>query len=195
MKRRKFGVVLMLCGLLFVILAALLAFNNYIVDTNAGKSAKRIVVELQEKIDNAEEDKDSFEINGNEYIGILSIPAIDLKLPVMNQWDYIKLKTAPCRYFGAVETNDLVIAAHNYKNLFGSLHNLQIDDSVYFIDAAGVEHSYLVGDIEYLRPTDTKKMIESDWDLTLYTCNYSLEKRVTIRCRETNKINNINSGE
>ena len=37
------------------------------------------------------------QIDGNEYIGIISIPAIDSELPVFNEWSYRNLKTAPCR--------------------------------------------------------------------------------------------------
>ena len=36
-------------------------------------------------------------INGNEYIGYLSIPDLELELPVMADWTYAKLQVAPCR--------------------------------------------------------------------------------------------------
>lgn len=38
------------------------------------------------------------EIDGYSYIGYLSIPILDLELPVMSEWDYPHLKVAPCRY-------------------------------------------------------------------------------------------------
>ena len=65
-------------------------------------------------------------INGYDYIGVLEIPALNLTLPIMADWDYDRLKIAPCRQFGSVETNDLVIAGHNYKTHFGYLDQLQV---------------------------------------------------------------------
>lgn len=49
------------------------------------------------------------EINGYDYVGYLSVPKLDLELPVMSDWDYDRLKTVPCRHFGSTKTDDLVI--------------------------------------------------------------------------------------
>ena len=49
-----------------------------------------------------------------EYIGVLDLPARNLSLPIMSDWDYERLKMAPCRQFGSAATDDLVIAGHNY---------------------------------------------------------------------------------
>ena len=38
-----------------------------------------------------------FDIDGNEYIGYLTIPALGLELPVMAELDSARLETAPCR--------------------------------------------------------------------------------------------------
>lgn len=83
-------------------------------------------------------------IEGNEYIGYLSIPDLSLELPVMNQWDYTRLKIAPCLYYGSVFTDDLVIAAHNYKSHFGKLEELSLGSFVDFTDAEGTVHRYRV---------------------------------------------------
>ena len=48
-------------------------------------------------------------VRGNDYIGIIEIPALNLELPIMSEFTYDKLKIAPCRYFGSIRTNDLVI--------------------------------------------------------------------------------------
>lgn len=124
----------------------------------------------------------TLQINGYSYIGYLSIPDLSLELPVMDSWDYSKLKIAPCHYFGSYKTDDLVIAGHNYEKHFGGLKDLDIDSAVYFTDAGGNIHAYKVVAIEILQPSDTLEMIESQFDLTLYTCTYSGSERVTLRC-------------
>ena len=56
--------------------------------------------ELQKPIELlTEEDKKmtEVEIDGNLYIGYISIPALNKELPVMSTWSYPKLKIAPCR--------------------------------------------------------------------------------------------------
>ena len=126
----------------------------------------------------------SVEINGYGYIGYLYIPTLDLELPVMDQCDMKRLRRSPCWYSGSYYTNNLVIAAHNYKSSFGKLKNVVQGDLVCFTDMDGNLHAYLVEDIELLEPTDVEKMKESDFDLSLYTCTYDGSQRLTVRCKE-----------
>lgn len=42
------------------------------------------------------------EVDGNFYIGILEIHALELSLPVISEWNDTRLKQAPCRYKGSV---------------------------------------------------------------------------------------------
>lgn len=52
----------------------------------------------------------------------------------MSEWDCSRLRIAPCRHFGSSRTDDLVIAAHNYKNHFGSLASLAVGTEIFFTD-------------------------------------------------------------
>ena len=122
------------------------------------------------------------EIDGNTYIGYLSIPAIDLELPVMSEWDYARLKLSPCRYTGSTKTDNLVIAAHNYRQHFGRLSDLSPGDQVLFTDMDGKTWAYEVAVIEVLTPTAIEDMTASGYDLTLFTCTYGGGNRVTVRC-------------
>ena len=122
------------------------------------------------------------EIDGYNYIGYLSIPSLDLELPVMSEWDYTRLKIAPCRYAGSTKNNDLVIAAHNYVSHFGPIKNLAQGDSVYFTDMDGIVSCYTVEEMDILAPTDVEEMTAGDYDLTLFTCTYGGKTRMTVRC-------------
>lgn len=103
-------------------------------------------------------------INGQDYIGVLSIPALELELPVISQWSYPGLKVSPCRYQGSAYTNDLIIAAHNYSSHFGRLKTLQEGDPIFFVDVSGNAFSYEVAALEILAPTATEEMESGDWD-------------------------------
>lgn len=126
------------------------------------------------------------EIDGNLYIGYVTIPALGLSLPVMSDWSYPQLKIAPCRYYGSVPTGDMVIAAHNYRSHFGRIKDLATGDTVYFTDMDGVTHSYAVAEIDTLSPTAIEDMTSSGYPLTLFTCTYGGASRVTVRCVASN---------
>ena len=123
-------------------------------------------------------------IQGNEYIGLLEVPTLGLELPVMSDWSYPQLKISPCRYQGSAYLGDLIIAAHNYDCHFGRLKTLLQGDEIIFADMDGNRFVYEVAEIEILEPTAIEQMIFGDWDLTLFTCTYGGQARVTVRCVE-----------
>lgn len=124
-------------------------------------------------------------VDGNGYIGILELPSLELRLPVMSQWSYAGLKIAPCRYAGSAYRNDLVIAAHNYYSHFGYLRDLSQGDPVVFTDVDGNAFRYEVFEIETLSSTSVAEMTGGDWDLTLFTCTIGGQKRIAVRCART----------
>ena len=122
------------------------------------------------------------EINGYGYIGYLTIPSLQLELPVMADWDYPRLKIAPCRMAGTLRGEDLVLMAHNYDRHFGRLSKLKVGDNVVFTDMDGVVTVYEVVGQDILAPTAVEEMTAGDFDLTLFTCTYGGKSRVTVYC-------------
>jgi sortase A len=127
----------------------------------------------------------TIEIDGNEYIGELKVPDLNLTLPVMADWDDEKLKLSPCRYAGSYYTNDLVIAGHNYARHFSSLKWLPEGSRILFRTVTGEEFAYVIKRTETLQPEEIEKMVSEEtgtWDLTLFTCTTGGQSRCTIRC-------------
>lgn len=139
-------------------------------------------LEEEEEAEAAESEEETVMVDGYDYIGILTIPALGLELPVMADWDYTRLKIAPCRYTGSIETDDLTIAAHNYSRHFGRLKNLAGGEEVVFTDMEGNSTAYLVAETEILEPTAIGEMTGSGYPLSLFTCTYGGQTRVTVRC-------------
>lgn len=123
-------------------------------------------------------------INGYSYIGYLSIPRLDLELPIMADWDYPRLRIAPCRYAGSVRGENLVLMAHNYASHFGGLSQLAEGDSVIFTDMDGVVTVYEVVGQDILPPNAIEEMTSGEFDLTLFTCTYGGKSRVTVYCNQ-----------
>lgn len=200
--RNKIGTVFMLLGAVLLLAALSLLFWNWREDVQAGDAADQALLLLKERMeeqtlpelpepaetaaypDPYDPAMTEVEIDGYAYIGYLSIPSVGIELPVMSEWDYVRLKIAPCRYVGSTKTDDLVIAAHNNSRHFGPIKDLalSIGDAVYFTDMDGVVTSYQVAEIYILQPTAVEEMTTSGYALTLFTCTYGGKTRVTVRC-------------
>lgn len=121
--------------------------------------------------------------DGQAYLGVLTIPALGLELPVNQVWNYAALEQSPCRYFGSAGKPGFVICAHNYWTHFGGIGTLTPGSSVTFTDATDTCYTYEVTEITTLPPDAIETMTSADYDLTLFTCTYGGRARVTVRCR------------
>ena len=138
--------------------------------------------EIPDYILNPEMDMPIKQIDAEGYIGILEIPMFDLKLPVASTWSSPQLRKSPCRYDGSAYQGNLIISAHNYDTHFGKLKGLQEGEQVTFTDIDGNVFRYHVSSRETIQPEDIEGMKSGEWDLTLFTCTYGGQQRVTIRC-------------
>ncbi len=126
-------------------------------------------------------------LDDQDFLGIISIPELEIELPVLYGWSYPNLKIAPCRYSGAVQSGDLILAAHNYRSHFGRIQELNTGSVIYFTECSGVLHTYEVVQSELIAGRDVPAMDvgADEWDLTLFTCTLSGVNRVTVRAVET----------
>ena len=196
-RKHKIGTVFLILGSVMILSSLSLFLWNRWEDRQAGDSAQEILTQVAAVIAEGDEEAGSedipadaeggtemteVEIDGYLYIGYLSIPSLGLDLPVMSSWSYPQLKISPCRYYGSTKTDDLVIAAHNYARHFGNIEDLSWGDAVYFTDMDGVTTAYKVVVVETLSPTAVEEMTSGGYPLTLFTCTYGGQSRVTVRC-------------
>lgn len=151
---------------------------DYLMSSGSGSEEVRVPAYIL----NPEMDMPVWNMEGQEYVGILEIPVLGLKLPIISEWSYSGLKTAPCRYYGSVYTQDMVIAGHNYRSHFAGLQNIEEDTEVIFTDMDGNVFLYEVTSREILGAADVEEMTSGEWDLTLFTCTSDGAYRVTVRC-------------
>ena len=196
-KRLSAGRVLVLLGVLLLLGAAGLYGYNQWVDYQAGVESETAVLTLVEEIQSrevviqevpqAEEGPSEAqlkvaELDGAYYMGVLTIPSLGKILPIQSDWSMSQLKRSPCRYSGSVAEGELVIAGHNYKKHFSGLATLKQGDSIVFTDLEGNQIFYEVREIYTVAATDIDGMVNSGYDLSLFTCNYGGKARVTVRC-------------
>ena len=208
---KKSGIVYLFAGIALIVSALSLFLYNWQKDAQAGQKAEKLLSYVQaviqerkpaapaEIIYNPSAPEETVpqepllpelpvtEIQGYGYVGYITIPDLKLELPVMSEWDYDRLKIAPCRQFGSSRTDNLVIAAHNYKNHFGDLSQIETGDTVIFTDMEGIENLYEVTLVDTLNPTEVEADQNSGHDFVLYTCTYGGVARITVFCDRPEK--------
>lgn len=205
-KKNQIGKIFTITGLLLFAAALALSAYNFWDGYRAEQSREKLLEEYRDKNQNISDEGEQAEesdgqipdyqlnpemempevmleeLDGAACIGVLEIPEIDLKLPVLSEWSYPLLKKAPCRYSGSAYLDNLVIAAHNYRTHFGKLKELGMGDEVIFTDAAGNRFEYKVAVVEALTPQSVEDMTSGEWALSLFTCTLDGKNRVTVRC-------------
>lgn len=187
MKPNKKGYIFITFGILLTLSAFLLAGYNKAIQFKAEKTSKGIVKQLEAlnitplHIKNPDMEMPVEKADGYDCVGILEIPDLNLKLPVLSEWNYKNLRAAPCRYTGNIYNDNLIICAHNYNKHFGNIKKLKIGDKVTFTDMYGNVFRFKVNSEETVKP-DAENIKTGNWDLTLFTCNSAGNARIAVRC-------------
>ncbi len=208
---RKSGVVLIALGAVLLLAALLLFLYNQHEDAMAGQAAGEAYAAMQDILVQQEPDPNApsmpdltqqipeetqaegetptqpteltiVNIEGNDYICYLSFADYDLNLPIMADWSMDKLQVAPCLQYGSPLTDDAVIAGHNFKHHFRCLHDIEEGAFLSFTDMNGYVIEYQVTQVKIIDPTNVYEVINSEFDLILYTCTSGGQSRVIVCC-------------
>lgn len=203
--RRKLGTCLMLSGAALVLCALALLLHNRLEARTAAQNSADTLPQLLENLQSVPDSYESgieyqpsaqqtqpnerysltmpeVEVDGYGYLGVLVLPTLELELPVLADWDEERLRLAPCRYSGSLPSENMVIAGHNYDGHFGTLHRLRVGDEVLFVDMNAKTYRFTVSAVELLEPQDVEQMTAGEYPLTLFTCTFGAQQRITIRC-------------
>ena len=131
--------------------------------------------------------------NGKIYsiIGIINIPKINVRYPIISETSDALLKVSACKFWGpnANEIGNLCVVGHNYKNskFFSKVPTLTIGDIVTITDLNGVTVEYEVYDMYTVDPADTKctsQLTQGKREVTVITCTDDTKQRVVVKCTE-----------
>lgn len=132
---------------------------------------------------NPDMDMSEVDVDGISCIGTLEIPSLDLNLCVTSTCSDENMKQLPCRYYGSIYKNNMVIIAHNYWFHFGRLNTLKSGDEVIFTDVSGNQFKYSVDAMDVVSPESVADVTNGKWPLTLVTCTLDSQNRVVVRCK------------
>lgn len=199
---RVVGRILTALGLVCILAALTLAGYNWNESNAAGEESAHALSVMTTQLPGEETEgvvsadtlnieMPTVQIDGRSYIGRVDVPRIGISLPVLAEWTEEGANIAPCRYKGSVYNGTLIIAAHNFASHFGNLGQLADGDTVTFVDVDGVAYHYVVLTAETIDGYDLRGMEEGEWDLTLFTCNFSGVQRTTVRCARVQESGQI----
>lgn len=185
-------------GILLLAGAAGLTLYNINLDITAGEQSDMVMYELAEFLEDVPirtvttkaalkyeanmGEPAPLDLDGRQYMGLITIPVLGIQLPVQHEWSYPNLKVSPCRMTGSPATEDLVVIAHNYQRHFGNLKLLEIGDEVSVTLVDGTTYVYRVDAKEIVLPTAVEDVTSGEWPLTLFTCTVGGRTRQVIRC-------------
>lgn len=195
-KSKKTSAIFIVLGLVLILSAVLLWGFNEITSYHAAQEAAKILSNLENHMlediyvpaEAADGTMPARLADGINIVGVVSVPTLEIEVPVAAEWSYENLRKCACRYSGTAKDGRLIILAHNYSRHFGNLKNAVVGDEVQFMDVNGTLYLYNVTAIEILAKHELDKLTASESDLTLFTCTYGGQNRIVVRCmKQSNK--------
>lgn len=155
------------------------------------------IVEQIENITTAEsieEKKEIIKLDGYEVEGIIEIPKIEIKYPIVSETSDEAMKIAITKFWGG-NINDIgnyTMAGHNYKNgtMFGKTKYLEIGDTIKMTDLNLSTLEYEVFKIYTIDPNDVtciESVEPNTREITLITCTNGHQNRLIVKAREIKK--------
>lgn len=132
--------------------------------------------------DYSEADMPVFQLEGEDFSGLVSFPAYSVSLPIGSNWDSEKLSVYPCRYWGSAYDCSMVIGGSDKEGQFGLCGRLDLGDKVVITDVIGVQFTYEVARIDRYKQADEKILLDEWWDLTLFVKDTGAGTYIVVRC-------------
>ena len=157
------------------------------------KEAIQVVAQIEEEFEKANNTgiQVETEYKGYKVVGIIEIPKINIKYPILNKTNDDAMQYAITKFFGG-EINSIgnfVMAGHNYLDgsMFGKVKQLELGDEIKLTDLYNNTVTYEIFDIYSTDPNDTKiinSVKENTKEITLITCTNGHINRLITKARE-----------
>ena len=189
MKRKSKAVFVIGCLLItssLIMLAVLQVRVQYAKRTNMEivQTMESILSDRREGVIAFETEKDMpvLELNGEDFIALLEIPSLSLKLPVSGMWDKKNVLSYPCRFCGTSYHGNLVIGGYDQPGQFDFLDEVSDQTMVKITDMTGQEFCYTVDCVERSDSAQAEILIDDKADLTLFVRDAQLLEYIIVRC-------------
>lgn len=150
---------------------------------------------IENEIDKSKTEKSNFlpevEFKGYKVEGIIEIPKINIKYPIIDHTDEKTMMVSISKFWGpqANEIGNYTVAGHNNRDgtMFGKTKYLKIGDKIKITDLKGETIEYEVFKIYSILPDDVScvESVEAKTrEVTLITCTNGHKNRLVTKARQ-----------
>ena len=186
---KKFGKILFALGSLLIVLSlVLLVFMQ--ANARKAEAENERIVQIMESILTDRRAGSAGEtgpmpvlnLQGEDYVALLEIPAYGLKLPVGNVWDSGLAVSHPCRFDGSAYDGSLVIGGFDQAGQFDFFDRISDGAKVILTDMTGCTFTYEVARVDRADSAEAGILMQDEAALTLFVRDSRLLQYIIIRC-------------
>lgn len=192
--KKVINIILTLLIVMAIVVTGAIIYN-YILSKQNDDNLADVVIEIEEQFlnnmntNNAEPVK--MQYNGYDVVGIINIPSINIKYPIINKTNDTTMKYSITKFSGGDinSIGNFTIAGHNNLNgtMFGKVKRLKIGDEIKMTDLYNNTITYQIFDIYSVDPNDVSCLESVDKntrEITLITCTNGHLNRLITKARE-----------
>ena len=188
----NFMIIILVLALVIVLAMIIVKYgNNYKNEKEVSATLETIEQQLEEKSPEDEEELLDVEYKGYKIEGIIEIPKIDIKYPIINQTNEETMKLSITKFWGPAvnEIGNYTVAGHNNKDgtMFGKTKYLEIGDTIKLTNLKNETIEYKVFKIYSIDPDDVSIVNSVDpntREITLITCTNGHKNRLISKARQ-----------
>lgn len=192
--KKVINIILTILIIMAIVVTGLIIYNYIVSEQNDNKLAE-VVTEIEEQFSNNASTNSiepaKVQYNGYDVVGIIEIPSINIKYPIINKTNDTTMKYSITKFSGG-EINSIgnfTVAGHNNLNgtMFGKVKRLKVGDQIKMTDLYNNTVTYEIFDIYSVDPNDVSclnAVDENTKEITLITCTNGHLKRLITKARE-----------
>lgn len=185
-------IAVLIVALIVVIAMIVIRYGgNYLNEKEVSASLETIEEELNKEETQQSESLPELEFKGYKIEGIIEIPKINIKYPIIDHTNEETMKVSITKFWGpqANEIGNYTVAGHNNKDgtMFGKTKYLQIGDKIKLTNLKNETIEYEVFKIYSIDPDDVScvESVESGTrEVTLITCTNGHKNRLVTKARQ-----------
>ncbi len=165
--------------------------GNYLNEKEVSSSLETIEEELNKEETQQSESLPELEFKGYKVEGIIEIPKINIKYPIIDHTNEETMKVSITKFWGpqANEIGNYTVAGHNNKDgtMFGKTKYLQIGDKIKLTNLKNETIEYEIFKIYSIDPDDVScvESVENGTrEITLITCTNGHKNRLVTKARQ-----------
>lgn len=165
--------------------------GNYLNEKEVSASLETIEEELNKEETQQSESLPELEFKGYKVEGIIEIPKINIKYPIIDHTNEETMKVSITKFWGpqANEIGNYTVAGHNNKDgtMFGKTKYLQIGDKIKLTNLKNETIEYEIFKIYSINPDDVScvESVENGTrEITLITCTNGHKNRLVTKARQ-----------